>query len=415
MIDYNIEVHLVIRQSAYDHNKYLNMAINLVNKKNRVILKFATAAALIVTGSICTSLKPDDLVRLSVKQGSSYQLIQGTVSIHTSVPDVIKSKLYDPPLAGAQNDSYGKLYWSDENNTYYIGGNTHTRVLVGEKGKTKISSEIEKAIAQKGLFQGIGRGAADYVLDVWVIDAFRSTKGFTVSNEMFITSIWRLTKVKDSKVIICAFARGHGKWGGSFDKVIQDMVQNGLTILSDPSMPLTASEVAGDWPSMGAVIPEGFNRFKENWAKLQKGMTEENVRMILPSLPNRSGCINRYFTKQQCSSAPVVIRNFEKGISMYIPEPSGELQELFLNTLDKNTHVDTPSGWDTKTVILSYIPSKIEFYYDRNLNLSEATLYPPFNIGQIISVPEEIFEPLYPFYNVTFVNGSLDYWELKNK
>jgi hypothetical protein len=341
--------------------------------------------AFILSGASCVSMNSDDFVPKSITQVNNDQGFQGSINVQAVVPDSTRSKIPDPVFARGSDISYGKFYWNDEYKRYEVSGNTLSRVSMYNSGILR--EALEKTIGKTGLFQRIEQNNADYVLDVWILDSFRSPKAATVSNEMFITSIWRLTRVKDGKVIICAFVNGHGKWAGSIEKATQDMIQNGLVVLTDKSRPLTAMNVASDWPSMGSVITEGYSKFKENWGLLQKGMTEQNVRKLITSIPKRSDCINRFY---------------------YDISP-GQWYELKLNNYFMGA---VPTGWNTQKVALSFRPAgihEISFdLFDDGMNIKSSQV-----AVSIESILDETFEPLFPFYNLTFVKGILENWELR--
>jgi hypothetical protein len=138
-----------------------------------------------------------------------------------------------------------------------------------ENGTLRVA--LEKAITKNGLFSEIKQGNADYVLDVWVEK--REGVGFMFDDHRVdITSIWRLTKIKDGKVLVCDYAYGHstsyavGIHGNrlAMEAATREMIQNGLLILSDRSTRhLSAMSTAGNRPSMGDVVPEGLKAAEE--------------------------------------------------------------------------------------------------------------------------------------------------------
>lgn len=219
------------------------------------------AVACIVTGGGCISLNPDNLRPQSITPVTSDKRFAGTVNVQAFVPHISKGKV---------NLSFnGSL-----------------------SGRVRVASE--QAIAQKGLFQRIEQGDADYVLDIWIIDATHELKQFGEGYVIDISTIWRLTRTKDGKVIICDFANGHGaaRAVGTNAHVLameassRDMIQKGLSALSGSSTSLAAMYMAEDWPSMGPAIPEGYKNLKENLSKIRAGLMEEEVRKMIPSMAN---------------------------------------------------------------------------------------------------------------------------------
>jgi hypothetical protein len=187
-----------------------------------------------------------------------------------------------------------------------------------------------------------------------------------------VTAIWRLTRARDGKVIFCNFAKGHGGSHAlgtnaalaAMETATREMIQNGLSKLSDQSTPLAAMFVAGDWPSMGSVVPEGYTKMRENWSKLRKGLTEVEVRKLIPSMPSGSCSINRLFDARY-SNDP--IETFPNKVIVKSLKPCG-----WITTIKKRYSVE----------------------------------------GSLIDVTEVVFEPVHPFYNLTFWNGVLIGWEL---
>ncbi|MBN2420030.1 MAG: hypothetical protein JXL81_11640 [Deltaproteobacteria bacterium] len=370
-------------------------------KKNPIISIFLLTT-LIVVSSGCASLNSDVYLPESIKPVENDLRFQGSVNVKIFFPNVTNNKVHNSQLGefiNTTNLSHGKIDWdNDDFKGYTAGGDSLSKCMMNNDEVLILRGTLEKAIDQKGLFLQIEQGSTDYILDVFFIDFIRSPKALTVSNEMFITSIWRLTRVKDRKVVICAFVRGHGKWGGSREKAIQDMIQNGLMILSDPSMPVTAMNVAGDWPSIGAVIPEGYSKFLENWAKLHKGMTEKDVRSVI-SFP--SVLLPDHFPQIYLKSlSGPFLPSFDPYIVMsafsYDLNNTCAIQRLFDSTDGTEVYwkrkkpVNTPCGWITS------------FQELLSPNIEPHNSQLPF----IVPVPKIIYEPFYPFYNLTFVKNG---------
>jgi hypothetical protein len=193
-----------------------------MNNKKRTILLLATAAFMMTAG--CFSLNPDNFIPESLAPAGNDLRIDGTVNVQASVPRVSKS-----------------------------------RVLLFESSALK--GALEKAIAQKGIFQRIERGKADYYLDVWITDAIREIK--TIDGYMIdVTAVWRLTRARDGEIIFCDFAKGHGAsyavgsnaYVNSLETATREMIQKGLSALSDRKTPLAAMYLAVNWPSISPFV-----------------------------------------------------------------------------------------------------------------------------------------------------------------
>ena len=207
---------------------------------------------------------PDDFVPRPVASTMNKQRLDGSVNVQAMVPKETDSSSYIP---------FGVSLCVDG---------------------AKLKAALEKSITQNGVFSQVEQGNADYVLDVWVD---RVHNRFDVIFEGIIfetTSIWRLTRVKDGKVLVCDFVGGHGASRGSpyrnyevaLSAATRDMVQKGLTMLSDqPGSHLAALSKAGLRASMGPAVPEGLVQFAENvklnWSQLRTGLSVDEVDKLL--------------------------------------------------------------------------------------------------------------------------------------
>lgn len=173
-----------------------------------------------------------------------------------------------------------------------------------------LETALKESVANSGLFAQIVQKNADYALDVWV-DGVESTKPLTgigtYGSKVF--SIWRLTRVRDGKVLVCDFVDGSGLINTmvsapgtkSLVAALQNMIQNGLRDLSDSSSEhLSAKNVAEIRPSMGAAVPEGLRAWednvKKNWSNLRKGLSMEEVENIIGPV-RTSGALERIYLK----------------------------------------------------------------------------------------------------------------------
>jgi len=232
----------------------------------------------------CSALTHNDLMPEqpagAVRTGP---LFDGTVSAHSMlIPEFIE---------GGQALPSGRLTLRLKN---YVDND------ILEKG-------LSESLAKSLLFTRVVPKNADYVLDVWVEEAKNYTPTMGIGHfTADFSSIWRLTRVRDGKVLICEFVKGHGviKSGmrpmqRSLFAGLQDMLQNGLVILSDSAREhVAASAVARIRPSMGAAVPEGMmlwsDSVKNNWSKLRMGLTLEEVESLIGPVRN-SGALVRYY------------------------------------------------------------------------------------------------------------------------
>jgi ABC-type uncharacterized transport system auxiliary subunit len=264
-----------------------------MNRKWRSVLMLAVSAMLIVALGGCVSLTPDDILPKSIAPAGNDRHIDGSINVQAFVPDISK----------------GKVYLLDNGSLYDSGPEIERgRVALGNMfDSSKLRAALEKAIAQKGLFRRIEKGDADYVLDVWVIDAIRRFKAEGMTIEM--TAIWRLIRATDGKVIICDFTNGHGAshaFGANAavqatQDAAREMIEKGLLVLSDSSKEhLSALSMAGLRSSMGPAMPEGFTQWsgnvRQNWSKLRMGLTIDEVETFIGPVET-SGAIVNYYTK----------------------------------------------------------------------------------------------------------------------
>jgi copper chaperone CopZ len=152
------------------------------------------------------------------------QKVEGSINVRTSVP------------TGTTNPTYKKMEvdeWVDSK---------------------KLKEAIEKSIVQYSVFSQVSQGNADYVLEVWVE---KIQNILDIGGEGFVfdlMSIWRLTRVKDGKVVACEFVKGHGGAHGfaarayppGISAATRNMIQKGLFAISDQSQShLSAMSTAG--------------------------------------------------------------------------------------------------------------------------------------------------------------------------
>jgi hypothetical protein len=172
----------------------------------------------------------------------------------------------------------------------------------------KFKDVLEKTISQNGLFSRISQGNADYVLDVWVEKIDVDVQYFGEGWVYNMTSIWRLTRVKDRNVLACDFVHGHGaSRGGNFtlvamDFATSDTIQKGLLMLADRSTDhMSAMPTAGARASKGPIIALSEELVKQNWSKLHMGLTLDEVEKLI-------GLLRGSYTTPQKNSSTQVYR-----------------------------------------------------------------------------------------------------------
>jgi hypothetical protein len=154
-----------------------------------------------------------DLMPRSVPPNATIQKVEGSISVRTSVP----SSTTNPTFK-----SMDVSEWIDSK---------------------KLKEVIEKSIAEQRLFSEVSQGQADYILEVWV-DKVQNMLEITGEGFIFdLTSVWRLARVKDGKVVVCEFVKGHGAARGfaskayppSVSAATRNMLEKGLYAISDQS------------------------------------------------------------------------------------------------------------------------------------------------------------------------------------
>jgi hypothetical protein len=165
-----------------------------------------------------------DLMAQSFPGNMKIQKVEGSINVRASVPK------------GTTNPTYKKMDVDD---------------WVDSK---KLKEAIEKSIVQHTILSQVSQGNADYVLEVWVE---KIQNILDIGGEGFVfdlMSIWRLTRVKDGKVVACEFVKGHGGAHGfaarayppGISAATRDMIQKGLFAISDQSQShLSAMSTAG--------------------------------------------------------------------------------------------------------------------------------------------------------------------------
>lgn len=174
-----------------------------------------------------------DLMPQSFPSDKAIQKVEGSVCVRTDVP----THTTNPTFKSMDVDD-----WIDSK---------------------KLKEAIDKSVEQNAIFSQVSQGNSDYVLDVWVekiqnvLDVFG--EGFVFD----LTSIWRLTRVNDGKVVACEYVKGHAGARGfasrayppAVSAATRDMMQKGLFAISDQSQShLTALTTAGKRPGITMQI-----------------------------------------------------------------------------------------------------------------------------------------------------------------
>ena len=166
---------------------------------------------------------------------------------------------------------------------------------------------LREAVSQRALFSLVNSGNADYVLDVWVEKLDNQAPAMGIGTYTAdASSVWRLTRASDGKVILCDFVDGRGIITSgmaprrqSLLAALRSMIENGLAALSDGSKEhLGARSLAGLRPSMGSVVPEGYAQWsanvKRNWPKLRMGLTFAEVEACIGPVKTSGALVKTY-------------------------------------------------------------------------------------------------------------------------
>jgi len=333
-----------------------------------------TVALLAATGG-CATLDPDHFLPSAASPARQAPSLDGTVEVQASVLPVARGKfvLLDDGEAKAVLPVLcrAKVDWPRANQKavrvaepcrpFVEVGSVQEFLPVAERilsyagipvadnsrGRTALfesealRGSLEKAVAQRGLFRRIEPGGADYVLDVWLVEAVRLLEYLGRGYVIDVTAVWRVTRARDGKVVFCDFATGNGAsravgtnaYVEAMEAAVREMIGRGLAKLSDRPTSLAALPVAGAWPSMGSAVPEGYRATRENLSKLRKGMTEEEVQRLIPAMPApscsillrpvRGGGTTALNTGSRTVRIPTVPEQLDLGEREVVPSPCG--------------------------------------------------------------------------------------------
>jgi hypothetical protein len=265
-------------------NRFLKNSVLVRCVHNAVCLFILLIIVTLMTG--CSALTYKDLMpQQPVNSSRSNPQYNGTANVHSIItPEFIE---------GGQALPSGRL----------------TLLLKRYVDNDLLEKALQESVANSTLFTRVEQKNADYVLDVWVEEAKNYTPTMGIGHfTADFSSIWRLTRVNDGKVLVCDFVNGHGVITSGMRPMqrslfagLQDMIQNGLLVLSDTSKEhFAARSVAGIRPSMGPAVPEGLtqwtNNVKKNWSKLRMGLTFEEVESFIGPV-KASGALVRFYRK----------------------------------------------------------------------------------------------------------------------
>ena len=192
--------------------------------KSNVVLFIMLSAFVFFMNGCAGSTTYVDLMPQSFPGNMKIQKIEESINVRTSVP----SRTTNPTYKSMDVDE-----WVDSK---------------------KLKGAIEKSIVQHTIYSQVSQGNADYVLEVWVE---KIQNILDIGGEGFVfdlMSIWRLTRVKDGKVVACEFVKGHGGAHGfaarayppGISAATRNMIQKGLFAISDQSQShLSAMSTAG--------------------------------------------------------------------------------------------------------------------------------------------------------------------------
>jgi hypothetical protein len=166
----------------------------------------------------------EDLMPQSFSTDLKINKNEGSINVRTSVPSSTTNPTYKPMDTSEWLDSQ------------------------------KLKQAIEQSIVKNPLFSQVNQGSADYVLEVWV-EKIQNVLEITGEGFIFdLVSIWRLTRVKDGKVVVCEFVKGHGAsrkmadsaYPPGISAATRIMIEKGLFAISDQSQShLSAMSTAG--------------------------------------------------------------------------------------------------------------------------------------------------------------------------
>ncbi len=189
----------------------------------------ALLAFLLGMGGCASPTTVADLTPSSMPKNAGIQPMQGSIEVRTFVPaETTRPTYVVMPLKD----------WIDSD---------------------KLKRAIEQSIRQFSAFDEVKPGGADYALEVW-LDKVQNA--LDIPNGVFVfdfTSVWRLTRVQDGKVLACEFVRGHGEGSGMASKAYppgiksatHEIIQKGLVAITDQSQShLSAFSSAGNRASI---------------------------------------------------------------------------------------------------------------------------------------------------------------------
>ena len=220
-----------------------------------------------------------------------------------------------------------------------------------------LETALKESVANSAIFTRVEQKNADYVLDVWIdgVEGYQPSMGIGDYGAR-VSSIWRLTRARDGKVLVCDFVNGKGLINTmvsaprtkSLVLALKDVIQNGLMVLADTSKEnLAALHAAGIRPSMGSAVPEGLkaweNMVKKNWPNLRKGLSMEEVENMIGPV-QKSGALERIYLKfKTWGYTHDSITYYNENTGMRTTVISSTSRFIFLNK-ESLTHYDKDMG-----------------------------------------------------------------------
>jgi hypothetical protein len=173
-----------------------------------------------------------------------------------------------------------------------------------------LKKDVEETIIKNSIFTGVEQKNADYLLEVWVDHQEVSVPSMGLGKfEANVSSFWRLTRVSDGVMYAC-YVKGIGIIDSgmspstrSLVSALQNMILNGLTNLSDQfKAQIPAGTAEGNRPH----IEPWITSVMQNWSKLHKGMTLDDVEETIGSV-RTSGAILDYLKFKQKIGRSILI------------------------------------------------------------------------------------------------------------
>lgn len=264
---------------------------------------------------------------MRILQGTGLTLLLAIVMLVTgcaalTYKDMIPQQTLNPPRTNPQYDGTVEIHAVIKPELMAFGKQYLDFPLKPQVDDVLLQRALKEAVADSAIFTRVEQKNADYVLDVWVDDLDNYAPGIGDYWARFF-SIWRLTRARDGKVLVCEFVDGYGlinTMGSqprqrSLFAALKDMNQNGLRVLADTSRAhLAAMSVAGIRPSMGSAVPEGLKAWEDNvrknWPYMGPGLSLAEVEKRIGPV-STSGALVRIYPKYERTDVRVLYRTIK--------------------------------------------------------------------------------------------------------